>query len=61
MVSNGLSRLVEAEKDFQHCRKMVDDAVRQAADFISKYQRLNGATSMKNDEQWATKVQWKAL
>jgi len=26
---------------------MVDDAVRQAADFISKYQLLNGATSMK--------------
>lgn len=46
---NGLPS--QAEKDFQHCRKMVDDAVRQAA----------GATSLKNDEQWATKVQRKAL
>ena len=24
------TRIAEAEKDFQHCRKMVDDAVRQA-------------------------------
>ena len=23
--------MLQAEKDFQHCRKMVDDAVRQAA------------------------------